>query len=101
MLNDSELLPGATNPLIRNSNQLNLVDSVSRRTPTMLTLAQSGGRTPGRDGGIDLTYGLRITKALSVGEARTDGVRVSYDKHSDVSAMLRSDVPDLPPCRVG
>ncbi|MFG1815936.1 glycosyl hydrolase family 28-related protein [Kribbella sp. NPDC049174] len=97
VLNDSELLPGATNPLIRNSNQLNLVDSVSRRTPTMLTLAQSGGRTPARDGGIDLTYGLRIARALSVGESRTDGVRVSYDEHRDVSAMLRSDVPDLPP----
>ncbi|MEV0290859.1 glycosyl hydrolase family 28-related protein [Kribbella sp. NPDC050820] len=98
LMNDSELLPGATNPLIRNSNQLNLVDSVVRRTPTLLTRGQSGTRTPGRDGAVrELTYGVRISNALSSRESRTDGVQLSYDWHRDVFDMLRSDVPDLPP----
>lgn len=98
LMNDSELLPGATNPLIRNSNQLNLVDSVVRRTPTLLTRGQSGTRTPGRDGTVrELTYGVRISNALSAREGRTDGVQLSYDWHRDVSDLLRSDVPDLPP----
>ena len=99
LLNDSDLLPGASNPLIRNSNQLNLVDNAVRRTGTLLTLAQSGGRTPAREGAVDLTYGLRIERALSAGETRSDGVRTS-SRHCDDSAireMLRSDVPDLPP----
>ncbi|MEI8407621.1 MULTISPECIES: glycosyl hydrolase family 28-related protein [unclassified Kribbella] len=97
VLNDSDLLPGATNPLIRNSNQLNLVDSICRRTPTVLTLAQTGSRTHASDGGIDLTYGLRIANALSTGETRINGVQASYDGRRDVGAMLHSDVPDLPP----
>lgn len=101
VVNDSDRLPAATNPLIRNSNQVNLVESMVRRTPTVLTLAQSGARTAGGDVAVrELTYGLRIERALSSGETRTDGVRTSYGWGRDDSAtraMLRSDVPDLPP----
>jgi hypothetical protein len=94
VMNDSDQLPGATDPRIRNSNQLNLVDSVVRRTPTVLTLAQSGRRTSARDGGIDLSYGLRITDGLSAREARADGVvMVQGAPDRDV---LTTDVPELP-----
>jgi hypothetical protein len=94
VMNDSDQLPGATDPRIRNSNQLNLVDSVVRRTPTVLTLAQSGRRTSARDGGIDLSYGLRITDGLSAREVRADGVvMVQGAPDRDV---LTTDVPELP-----
>lgn len=95
VMNDSDQLPGATDARIRNSNQLNLVNSVVRRTPTILTLAQSQRRTSARDGGIDLSYGLRITDALSSRETRADGVAMSQGRPS--ASVLTSDVPDLPP----
>ncbi len=94
VMNDSDQLPGATDPRIRNSNQLNLVNSVVRRTPTVLTLAQSGRRTSARDGGIDLSYGLRITDALSAREARAEGVAMS--QRAPDRDVLTTDVPALP-----
>ncbi|TCC41226.1 glycosyl hydrolase family 28-related protein [Kribbella speibonae] len=94
VMNDSDQLPGATDPRILNSNQLNLVNSVVRRTPTVLTLAQSGRRTSARDGGIDLSYGLRITDALSAREARADGVAISQSAAD--RDVLTTDVPELP-----
>lgn len=103
LLNDSELLPGAANPLIRNSNQLNLVDSVVRRTGVLLTLAQSGRRTSVPGGGAavrELTYGLRVERALTATEIRSDGVTCKLGgswTDGAIREMLRSDVPDLPP----
>ncbi|MGW5195714.1 hypothetical protein ACWEOO_41100 [Kribbella sp. NPDC004138] len=94
VMNDSDQLPGAADPRILNSNQLNLVTSVVRRTPTVLALAQSGRRVPAHDGGIDLSYGLRITDALSAREARSGGVAMSQGTPG--RDVLRSDVPALP-----
>ncbi|TCC53731.1 hypothetical protein E0H75_08640 [Kribbella capetownensis] len=99
VINDSDQLPGATDPRIRYSNQVNLIDSVVRSTPTLLTLAQSGRRTPARDGVVrELTYGLRITRGLSSRESRADGVVVSLgSRDTRIGELLVSDVPDLPP----
>jgi hypothetical protein len=102
-LNDSNQLPVATNPLIRNSNQLNLVDSIIRGTPTVLTLTQSGQRTPvphSNTGVSEVTYGLRIDRALTTTESRSEGVTTDFGGWSTdatIRLMLRSDVPDLPP----
>lgn len=98
VVNDSDLLPGASNPLIRNSNQLNLVDSVVRRTPTLLTLAQSGARTAGGELAVrELTYGVRISRALTSRESHADGVVLSIRGGGLAEELLQPDVPDLPP----
>ena len=100
VVNDSDQLPGAENPLIRYGNQLNVVDSVARRTKTVLALTQSSQRVkvPWGSAGIrELTYGLRVERSLTAGETRSDGVACSFGGSWSDDAILRSDVPDLPP----
>ncbi|SDU46352.1 glycosyl hydrolase family 28-related protein [Jiangella alkaliphila] len=103
VLNESSTIPGAADPLIRGSNQLTLLNCTAAGTRDLLLLAQTGERTRARTASSrikELTYGLRVERALSSAESRTDGV------HADVvgaagtgwtKRILRTDVPDLPP----
>lgn len=102
LLNDSESLPGAgDNDLIRYSNQLNLVQCTARATPVLLRLAQSGAETraPGSWVRIeDLSYGLRVDRALSRRPGREDGVHAEVERRASprvVRELLTSDAPAL------
>ncbi|MGI5149566.1 glycosyl hydrolase family 28-related protein [Plantactinospora sp. CA-294935] len=103
VLNDSGSIPGAENDLIRYSNQLTLLDCTAVNTRDLLVLAQSGARTRTRWASTrirELTYGLRVERALSRRESRRDGVDADLAPGAPVSRIrdaLRTDVPALPP----
>lgn len=99
VLNDSTSIPGADNELIRRGNQLTLLSCTATSTPDLLLLAQSGTRTRAAAQVREVTYWLRVERALTARATREEGV------HADVvpgvsphriEAMLRSDTP-LPP----
>ncbi|PZF79801.1 glycosyl hydrolase family 28-related protein [Jiangella anatolica] len=103
VLNESSSIPGAENELIRGSNQLTVLNCTAAGTRDLLLLAQTGARTRTRTTPSrikELTYGLRVERALTGQETRRDGV------HADVvgtagtawtQRILRTDVPSLPP----
>ncbi|MEV0611233.1 glycosyl hydrolase family 28-related protein [Polymorphospora rubra] len=105
VLNDSGTIPGADNDLIRYSNQLTLLDCTAAGTRDLLLLAQSGTRTSARSASTrirELTYGLRVERALSRHEKRSDDVHADLAgaaPAAQVRRTLQTDVPTLPPAR--
>ncbi len=102
LLNDSTAIPGADDERIRRSNQLTLLNCTTTGTGDLLLLAQSGARTsaPASKAQVrELTVGLRVERALTAGERRSEEVHadvLSGAPSHRVEAMLRSDTP-LPP----
>ncbi|HEY0700484.1 MAG TPA: glycosyl hydrolase family 28-related protein, partial [Micromonospora sp.] len=101
-LNDSESIPGGTEPdLVRGQNQLNVVDTGVTGVGALLTTVPSG-RTwvgPGPSYLVtDATLGLRVHDALGADERRDAEVVVSAVPAAPASLtrLLDSDVP-LPP----
>lgn len=105
VLNDSSAIPGSENDLIRLSNQLTLLNCTADGTRDLLLLNQSGERTRTRSPSTrirELTYGLRVERALRPGESRRDGVFANLEGTAATALaqrMLRTDVPALPAVR--
>ncbi|MFG1707542.1 glycosyl hydrolase family 28-related protein [Nonomuraea sp. M3C6] len=105
VLNDSEQLPGADDDLIRRSNQLTLLNCTASATRDLLLLTQTGSRTPGPAPSAhirELTYGLRVERALTSHESRREGVYADLAPGAPTSrtrANLSTDTPPPPPTR--
>ncbi|RIQ22295.1 glycosyl hydrolase family 28-related protein [Jiangella rhizosphaerae] len=103
VLNESSSIPGAENELIRGSNQLTVLNCTAAGTRDLLLLAQTGSRTRARSTPArikELTYGLRVERALTDQERRRDGVYADVVGTAGTAwtqRILRTDVPDLPP----
>ncbi|MBB5786427.1 glycosyl hydrolase family 28-related protein [Jiangella mangrovi] len=101
-LNESSTIPGATDPLIRNSNQLTVRNCTADGVRDLLLLTQTGERTTARTRTSrirELTYGLRVENALSSRESRRDGVYADVVGTAGTAwtkRILRTDVPALP-----
>lgn len=105
VLNDSASIPGADDDRIRRSNQLTLLNCTTSATRDLLLLAGSGARTAvGKPSALvrELTYGLRVERALTGRETRREGVHADLTAGAPtarVRANLRADTPPPPPVR--
>jgi hypothetical protein len=97
VLNDSTAVPGAEDERIRLSNQLTLLNCTTTATRDLVLLAQSGARTRAAARVREVTHGLRVERALTAREHRSEGVHADVVPGAQrIESMLRSDTP-LPP----
>ncbi|GAA3714906.1 hypothetical protein GCM10022224_095700 [Nonomuraea antimicrobica] len=102
-LNDSASIPGADDERILRSNQLTLLNCAASGTRDLLLLTRSGSRTSGPAASArirELTYGLRVERALGARESRREGVHADVVPGAPatwIRSLLRSDTPAPPP----